>query len=648
MISSPVVGPSWSWSVSFALAGLLTLAETLEAKRAPLCPGGRYLVEGAAGAVDAVAIEGDGTIALGACGATRGTLRRERRFTTVLARWARCGTLAKLRLKARIGAPACDELTGTLRAKGQASQSLRARRSACGDGIVDGPAGEECEAQTADGDRACPGACNPTGSSAACRCGGSPAPPTTSVPPSTSSSSTTTSTAAASSTTTSSANPTTTFIITTSTTTSSSTTSTSSSTSTTSTGVPTTTFTTTTSTSVPSCVDVDGDGWRTCDGDCCDDDLDCLTPGLVNPGAFEVGGNGLDDDCDGTADNPSGPCDQALASNSSAPLDYAKAMDLCQSTLETPATLGERRWGVISANLFRADGAGTPSTNSRSIRFGFGSGVVPVAGTRIAVLSTGHAAAQTSPNNANPPYASFQPGQDVTTSSAPPADWLAANGGVFPNAPGCPTPIGEATVNDPVMLKMRIRVPTNARSFSVRTFFYSAEYPEWVCSPFNDFFLTLLDSGFVPAMAELPNPADKNLAVYDPPPAGGSVYPLGVNLAFGNTGLFQQCLNGPTGCGGTSAVAGTMNTCVSTAQLSGTGFDVMNPAGANMAPGFCGISNLLGGGTGWLTTSGNVTPGETIEVRFVIWDTSDPLYDSVVLLDSWLWSETTTEPGTHM
>ena len=64
-------------------------------------------------------------------------------------------------------------------------------------------------------------------------------------------------------------------------------------------------------------------------------------------------------------------------------------------------------------------------------------------------------------------------------------------------------------------------------------------------------------------------------------------------------------------------------------------------------PGWCSASNLSGGGTGWLVTSGNVVPGETIEVRFDIWDTGDPWYDSVVLLDNFTWSVTASEPGTH-
>ncbi len=391
--------------------------------------------------------------------------------------------------------------------------------------------------------------------------------------------------------------------------------------------------------------DVDGDGWTKCNGDCCETTFECSEPKLVNPGAFEFAGNNVDDDCDGIKDNPVADCDGSLASGSGNALDYARAIDLCQMTTETPA-LPQKKWGVISATLSLANGAGSPAAASRSIRPGFGSGVSPLKGGRMAVLSTGNAAAQAAPNNTNPAYAAFQGGVNTGLTSAVPSDWLSANGNNFPNAPGCPEPQGGTLARDPVMLKVRVRVPTNAKSFQVSSFFYSSEYPEWVCSAFNDFFVTLLDSGFVPGPGESANPNDKNLAFYDPPPAGGAVYPVGVNLAYGNTGLFTQCLNGPTGCG-LSAVAGNTSTCLGTNQLAGTGFNVLNPPSQFLdEPGWCGSSNMAGGGTSWLNMSGNVKPGETIEVRFAIWDTGDPWYDSLVLLDRFQWSITPAQPGT--
>ena len=391
--------------------------------------------------------------------------------------------------------------------------------------------------------------------------------------------------------------------------------------------------------------DTDGDGWTKCNGDCCEDTSQCSVPNLVNPGAFEFAGNGVDDDCDGNIDNALTGCDFALASNSVTGLDYAKAIDLCQTTTETPP-LAQKKWGVISANFYLASGAGTPSANARSIRSGFGNNLPPQLGSSMAVLSTGRAAAQAAPNNANPAWAAFQGGQNNGTNSGVPADWLAANGGNFPNTPGCPAPQGGNVANDPIMLKIRVRVPTNAKSFSLKSYFFSSEYPEWVCSAFNDFFLTLLDSTFVAGPGETPNPNDKNLAFYDPAPAGPPYYPVGVNLAYGNTGLFRACKNGTTGCGGGS-VGGVTNTCTGTTELVGTGFDILNPPSQFINdPGWCGTNNQAGGGTGWLNVAGNVKPGETVELRFVIWDTGDPWYDSVVLLDNFIWKITASKPGT--
>jgi len=382
-------------------------------------------------------------------------------------------------------------------------------------------------------------------------------------------------------------------------------------------------------------LDNDGDGWTACEGDCCDILSHCSEPALVNPGAFEVDGNGLDDDCDGTADNVLADCDSGLASNSGDPLDYARAMDLCQTTTE-----GGNEWGVISGAFSLASGSGTASADSRAIRPAFG-GTAVQRGASFVVLSSGHAAAV---GDTNPSYAAPQESADTGTSSAVPSDWLTANGGNMPNAPGCPEPENQ-TANNPVMLKLRIRVPTNAKSFSLSSRFFSSEYPEWVCSAFNDFFVVLLDSSW---SGNPTNPADKNLAIYTAP--GDVDYPVGVNLAFGDTGLFTICKNGETGCG-QSAVPGSTSTCDETAlgELSNTGYDIANPAPSSQfpsEPGYCGSNNLSGGATGWLTTSGNVTSGEIIELRFAIWDTGDQWYDSAVLLDNFQWSVESSDPGT--
>jgi hypothetical protein len=82
-----------------------------------------------------------------------------------------------------------------------------------------------------------------------------------------------------------------------------------------------------------------------------------------------------------------------------------------------------------------------------------------------------------------------------------------------------------------------------------------------------------------------------------------------------------------------------ISTCIATDDLMGTGFD-------DSAPYSCDTNSLEGGATGWLTTSGNVNPGEIIKLRIAIWDTSDHAYDSLALIDGFQWSVDSTQPGT--
>ncbi|NJK33344.1 MAG: hypothetical protein HC927_13610 [Deltaproteobacteria bacterium] len=172
---------------------------------------------------------------------------------------------------------------------------------------------------------------------------------------------------------------------------------------------------------------------------------------------------------------------------------------------------------------------------------------------------------------------------------------------------------------------MQIRVPTNANSFSTKMFFYSAEYPEYVCTTFNDFFVTLVNT------TDPDNPVDRNIAIYS---NGNQTWPVGVNLVAAAPNLFRQCQNGTISqCGAPKAYNG----CVGTNEVLGTGFDTNASA--------CGHFGHTGGGTGWLTMSGNVTPGETMEIRFVIWDTGDQAWDSLVLLDDFQWSVQASQPG---
>jgi hypothetical protein len=366
--------------------------------------------------------------------------------------------------------------------------------------------------------------------------------------------------------------------------------------------------------------DKDGDGWSTCDGDCCDDEVvGCVDAHLVNPGAFEVLGNEIDDDCDGMIDEVEPDCDAGLNSNSGIAQHYARALELCQTTFED-VPLAERTWGVISGELTLANGEDSPLPVQRSIRASFGDAIVPSGGESLVVVSSGHAA---SPGQSSPNFAAFESGQDLGTTVPAPPVWIAENGGEFPASCDGLLATGNTQANDSVMLSLRVRVPTNARSFTTRMFFFSAEYPEWVCSEYNDFFVALIDS------SSPDNPSDKNIAVYDD---GQNLWPVGLNILKTAPGLFGVCQSGMVGCQGD--LPQQQYLCPEGPDLlAGTGFDALDTGNSCNGEGF-----PVGGGTGWLEMSGNVEPGEIIDIRFGLWDAGGHLFDAVVLLDNWRWS----------
>jgi hypothetical protein len=64
----------------------------------------------------------------------------------------------------------------------------------------------------------------------------------------------------------------------------------------------------------------------------------------------------------------------------------------------------------------------------------------------------------------------------------------------LPHAPGCGAATADNTATDSVMVRLRLRAPTNAKAFSFNSYFFSAEYPEYVCSTYNDQLIALVDT----------------------------------------------------------------------------------------------------------------------------------------------------------
>ncbi|HRZ79943.1 MAG TPA: choice-of-anchor L domain-containing protein [bacterium] len=386
-------------------------------------------------------------------------------------------------------------------------------------------------------------------------------------------------------------------------------------------------------------IDIDGDGFNYCNGDCCETTWECTIPERVGPSSFEIPENGVDDNCDGNVDEKES-CDSGLSEDSTDPMDMAKAMGICPVT-ET------KGYGLVSAEMLFPDGTATsqafqvqvqdaqgntttidcsatpPNPDSYAILSKFGNVIAPHEGSNFFMMSSGIA---------DDPIPAAEAKQDGTstefmcTRSNAPVDWYTANGNQFPSSPGCGGLTGgdpgKEPLNDPVMLQVKVKVPKNAGSFSVDIYFFSREFPEYVCQ-YNDFFVALLDSTFTSSDINLQNPMDKNLARDE------FNNPVGINLA--KAGLFRVCCNGGMLACGYDPTNNYSQFCtLGPGELDGTGL----------------YGDDKNGGTGWLITRGNVVPGEEITLRFAIWDALDHILDSEIILDNFQWYESNKKPGT--
>lgn len=354
--------------------------------------------------------------------------------------------------------------------------------------------------------------------------------------------------------------------------------------------------------------DIDGDGWTKCQGDCCETTSECSVPTEVNPGAFELVGDGVDNDCDITTSDVTAPapCSSAAKFATISPTDLANAMDICQTTTANPPK-EQKKWGLISAEFLYAN-LTAPSVarladmqnKQTAVMAAFGTGgIIPQKGGTLAGLSTGMMRDQDDLG-----YAAPNGGTSFTDSGIlPPAAYLAAHGGNLPSSAGCSgTCSAGSGANDSVALRLTMRVPTNAKSFKYDLKFLSAEYWTYQCSTFNDFYLTQYQSNAAGI------PADKNIA-FD-----SMNNPISVNNGFFDVCVAKGCNLCPQGNG----------------ELAGTGLQVSN----------------TGGATKWLTNSAPVVPGETITLTFMIFDVTDHILDSDVLLDNFRWDVNPASVGT--
>ena len=341
--------------------------------------------------------------------------------------------------------------------------------------------------------------------------------------------------------------------------------------------------------------DHDGDGFTIAQGDCNDCDPS------ANPGAIEVitsSGAAVDNDCNGVVDDVPGPCDSALALDSTNPIDGLRAIGLCQQT-----TMTSRTWGVISAKWVLPDGTNPPSETNFDLGHGildhFGANVHVQEGKKLLALSSGSAR-----NPADPGY------QDVSGFDK---GYLTGSPMGFPKkSPACPGVV-TGQPHDGVGLEAEIRVPTNATGFAFDFAFFTYEWPDYICTQYNDFFVTLLS----PVPVGL---IDGNIA-FD---AQGN--PICVNSA-----LIDVC-----GCAVPPCVAsGKTYTCSQGSSfLLGTGFGADSSSGEPHAS------------TGWLRTRAPATGGSTITLRWTVYDSTDGNLDSTTIIDGWQWITDPNAPVT--
>jgi hypothetical protein len=227
----------------------------------------------------------------------------------------------------------------------------------------------------------------------------------------------------------------------------------------------------------------------------------------------------------------------------------------------------------------------------------------PQEGVTMLAISSGAARGPTDPGFIDPglPHAGSFGGFNKGYVSKAPA-------GYPKPAPACPGVVFGAP-HDGVALQVTIRVPTNAKTLSFDQNFFTIEFPNYICSTFNDTYVVMMAPK---TTASLP---DDNIA-FD---SAGN--PISVNNA-----LLQVC---PTLA--SSMTGGKTFSCpLGTAPLSGTAFEEPNNSGPHAA-------------TGWLTTTAPVdtVKGQDITLLFAVWDSSDANLDSTVLIDNFTWGFTT-------
>lgn len=313
------------------------------------------------------------------------------------------------------------------------------------------------------------------------------------------------------------------------------------------------------------------------------------------PIAVGVGSGGSDEPI---IPDPEGPCDDGLDVDESEPRDAARAIGLCKD--KDPDDGAD--WGVISATWTMVDGSEPPATIEDEYALGHGildisfgrSSLQPLEGKRFLLLSTGSAR--------EPEANDYAIELDKGYTGTPPPG--------YPREASQCQGLTTGQPHDDIALEVTMKAPPMAEGLAFDFIFYTREWPVYICTPFNDFFVALL----TPRRDDLPtdNISFDNL--------GNSI---SVNAAF-----LDVCnCPGAGDCIVPPASPSYVYECEEgDLALSDTGFE--------KDPQFPDWSH---GATQWLTTVAPIVADETVTLRFAAWDSSDGIFDSSVLIDNVRW-----------
>jgi len=308
-------------------------------------------------------------------------------------------------------------------------------------------------------------------------------------------------------------------------------------------------------------------------------------------GVGGAGGNFPDggDLPDGGSGGGTSSCDDDLALDDPDPFHAARALEIC--TLAA----GPDSAGLQDARWVLPDGAPIPSEYATQYALGhglfdgFGPNVPPRAGKRMLAISSG-AARRPGDTGYQTPSSGYVKGY----AHAPPDG--------FPKpSPACPG-VTTGQPFDGVALEVTLRSPGGVVGFAFEFNYYTAEFPAFTCSTFNDAFVALLS----------PTP---------PGQTDGNISFDGLKNVISVNNVFLDVCTCP---GGPPCTVGNISypCSLGTSQLLDTGFEMQH------------------GATGWLTTTAPMQSGETFTLRFSVYDSGDSILDSATLIDGFRWIST--------